>query len=776
MKNVIISTKTLLLAPILFVIIFLIRIGADYYDSQNKMYDFAQKQSQVLNAFMIVHRNYYQNLYLNGTLPLNEKSLLGLPAFSAFEISKQFSERNSFDMSIQTVSDRARNEKNRADESEKKAIDYFNADKTKKEYFVDEGEFYQFASPLFVEQKCLACHGKKEDAPEFISKRYDTAYDYQLGELRGIVSLKVPKSKISDYFFSSFLKELLFDAFIATLIILITFYFVKYFRNLAQNLEIDVQEKTKELVKNIAYLNSYKLAIDESSIVSKSDLSGKITYVNDNFCKISGYRREEVLGKSHNLLRHPDNKKETFDDMWKTIAAKKPWKGVLQNRGKENDYWVDIVILPILDEEQNIVEYIAVRHDITKIVEQKQKLKSIANTDALTGFANRYKLNNDIKESKNPAIAVINIDDFSQINDFYGHQVGDDIIRQFGQELQKRIDEKLCTIYHLQGDEYVVFNKNVQKELFLLKIASLVDEITKHPFVIYDEKIKLNVTAALSFEDKEKILITADMALKVARQEKKNILVYSEKISLNKQYEENIKWTKKLKKALEEDKIIPVFQPIINNSNGKWEKYEALVRLEEDEKLFSPFFFLDIAKKTKHYTQLTMVMIKKSFDKFKDKDVEFSINLTVEDILNSDIKVYIYGMLEEYKIGERVVFEIVESESILDFEEILEFIKNVKSHGVKIAIDDFGTGYSNFEYLLKLKADYIKIDASMIKNIDTDGDVKAVVSIIVDFAQRMGIKTVAEFVENESIFKTVKELGIDYSQGYYFSQPKVDIS
>lgn len=166
-------------------------------------------------------------------------------------------------------------------------------------------------------------------------------------------------------------------------------------------------------------------------------------------------------------------------------------------------------------------------------------------------------------------------------------------------------------------------------------------------------------------------------------------------------------------------------------------------------------------------------MLKKSFETFKDKTQEFSVNLTIADILNLSIKNYIFELLELYGIGERVVFEIVESESIENFAEIAAFIASVKSFGAKIAIDDFGTGYSNFEYLLRLKADYIKIDGSMIRNIDSDGDAQIVVSTIVDFAKKMGVKTIAEFVENESIYNKVKELGIDYSQGYYFSEPKL---
>ena len=168
-------------------------------------------------------------------------------------------------------------------------------------------------------------------------------------------------------------------------------------------------------------------------------------------------------------------------------------------------------------------------------------------------------------------------------------------------------------------------------------------------------------------------------------------------------------------------------------------------------------------------------MIKKSFEMFKDKDLEFSVNLTIDDIKNEHIKEYIFDMLERYNIGHKVVFEIVESESIEDFEEVAKFISTVKDYGCKIAIDDFGTGYSNFEYLLKLKADFIKIDGSMIKDIDTNQDAQLVVSTIVNFAKKLGIKTIAEFVENESILTKVNELGIDYSQGYYFSKPELSL-
>ncbi len=160
---------------------------------------------------------------------------------------------------------------------------------------------------------------------------------------------------------------------------------------------------------------------------------------------------------------------------------------------------------------------------------------------------------------------------------------------------------------------------------------------------------------------------------------------------------------------------------------------------------------------------------------FKDKDAEFSINLSINDILEPQISEYLIMMLKRYGIGSKIVFEIVESEYIEKFEDVMAFITKVKKYDCKIAIDDFGTGYSNFEYLIKLKADYLKIDGSLIKNIDKDKNAYLVVSTIVDFSKKLGMKTVAEFVESEDIFKIVKELGVDYSQGYYFQQPQKDI-
>ena len=514
----------------------------------------------------------------------------------------------------------------------------------------------------------------------------------------------------------------------------------------------------------------------------KNDENWPVCSVSENIKSLYGYSVDDFISSKlqYANLIHKDDIDRVFKEVTKASLSINDSFTHAPYRLKcaDDTYkWVQDVTVIIRDECNNISHYIGYLSDITKLKEFETKLDNIVNTDMLTGYGNRYKLNNDIQKSKNPAIAILDIDNFSQVNDFYGNKLGDEAIKQLGEIIFQNITDQNCELYHLQGDEFVLLHQDSDKDIFIEEIKKLLTSISNSSIILKEEEININLSTAISFSDKENILETADMALKKAKKEHKELVVYDKKDSLNKEYENNLLWIKKIKEAIDQDEIVAVFQPIIENKTGKISKYESLVRIKEDSgKLISPFFFLDIAKQTRHYTSITKIMIQKSFDMFKEKkSISFSINLSIDDILNEDINRYIIDMMQKYDVKDRVVFEIVEDESIEDFEVVSSFIKKVKSFGAKIAIDDFGTGYSNFEYLLKLDIDFIKIDGSMIKHIDTDEDAQIVVSIIIDFAKRKGIKTIAEYVENESILNKVKELGIDYSQGYFFSEPKLTL-
>lgn len=554
---------------------------------------------------------------------------------------------------------------------------------------------------------------------------------------------------------------------------------VEEIKMLAQefNNMLEAKERNESNLQNsLNDIYHYQKVLDDSSIVSKTDFHGVITYVNDNFLAISGYQEEELLGKTHSILYHPDTPRETIKDLWQTIKAKKTWKGILKNRKKDGTHYVvDATVEPILDIKGNIVEFISVRHDITEIYNKQQELERLAHTDILTTLNNRAKLIQDIQNSKAPSFAILDIDGFTNINDFYGHDMGDYILKTLGANLLTYVKEQ-AFVYRYTSDRFVILCDTMSHDTFLEFIERIVRKSDAFEYQFNDATVSIKLSVALSFEPKETIMQSADIILAELKKRNLTFLIYDKSLGIEAEIEQNMEWNKKLKIALKEDKIICYYQPILNNRTKKIEKYESLVRMiDNDGNIISPFKFLHIAKKSKQYLSITKKVIEHTFEKFKDEECEFSINLTMEDITSVEINALLDFKMSDKRYKGRVVYEVVESEGIEKIEPVYEFIKKAKESSCKIAIDDFGTGYSNFEYLIKLSPHYIKIDGSMIKNITSNKDTEEVVRTIIDFAQKRNLKTIAEFVSSQEIYEKVLELGIDYSQGYYIGEPKQEL-
>jgi len=539
------------------------------------------------------------------------------------------------------------------------------------------------------------------------------------------------------------------------------------------SLKNEINKKDKELLINLSLLNEYKKAVDESAIVTKTNTQGIITYVNDEFCRISGFTREEVLGKSHNIVRHPQNPNELFDNLWKTILDKKIWKGVIKNRSKTNKtYYVKSIIVPILDYKSNIKEFMAIRHDVTDLILQEKKIK-FQTTDLMTHLPNRQKLMEDLNEKKDLKLAIINIEKFKEINEYYGFDVGDRLLVELSLILKHHISKYKSQLYKLPGDEFAILvDKEITSQEFKKLILSTLQIIRKYDFEI--DKNKFNIRAISGASMQKNYFINAEMAIHHAKISDTELIFFDENIDIKDQLINNVKWKNKISNAIQTNQIVVFAQPIVCNKTQQVNKYECLVRmLESDGTIISPAQFLTISKRSRLYPAITKIVIQKSIQYFKDKDANFSINFTLEDILNQDIVDFLSEEIDKYDgLGNRMIIEIVENEGIENYEEVNNFIEKMKFLGCKIAIDDFGTGYSNFDYLMKLNVDFIKIDGSIIKNIDHDNNAKVVTELIVDFAQRLNIETVAEFVYKEEILNIVKNMGVNYSQGFYLGKPE----
>lgn len=447
-------------------------------------------------------------------------------------------------------------------------------------------------------------------------------------------------------------------------------------------------------------------------------------------------------------------------------------KVIMQNRHQEQ------MIVKVRGELlEHSGEYLIITQDVTAEERHEEELKNLYSIDHLTKLPNRLKLLQDLEEHDELALAILDVDSFKIINDFYGHIIGDFIISSVAKRIGQYISHESLCFYRLPSDSFAIVNKkHIEKEYFELIIISLIQIVSKSPFIYAqgeeeDVEIHINITAGIVF-GKESALAHADIALREAKNTHKDYIIYHHDMRQEIAYSKNMEWIRKIKTAIIHDKIIPYFQPIVENSSQKTMKYECLVRLiDEESNIITPFHFLDIAKQSKLYESISKIMIKKSFQAFTNTEYEFSINLSIEDIIEYNLFEYIKSMLAIYPLAERVCFEILETEKIENYQLIADFVTGVRELGCKVSIDDFGSGYSNFSHLLNIDFDYLKIDSSLIKDIHEDEHKQIIVKTIVTFAKELGIKTIGEYVESQEVYEYITQMGIDYSQGYYFSAP-----
>lgn len=521
----------------------------------------------------------------------------------------------------------------------------------------------------------------------------------------------------------------------------------------------------KEYKRNTLLLKQYEMITNKSSIISKTNPKGIITYANEKFCQISGYSLDELIGKPHNIIRHPEMPKSAFENLWHTIKVKKePWQGVVKNRAKNGDaYYVKTTIQPILNTQGEIEEYIALRHDITEIMSDKKQLFDY------------------LEANKFCVLILIQIEDYLTLEKFYDVSSVEKIESLFGQTLLYLMPNAwgFQKVYHLESGLYAFAIDRRHCQASEKEIYAVLEEFLENvkDFVVKVDTIEYDISAVCSFTyGVFHLFEDAKIGIENAIANRRPI-VYADGLSAA-EYNialKNIQTIQTIKAALDNQKIISYFQPIINNKTLKVDKYESLVRLmDEKGNLISPFYFLEVAKKGRYYSKITKVVLDNSFDALSKTDKDISVNLSAMDIESDDIKEHIFALIQSHKNdAHRIVFELLESENVKDFKAMQEFLQNIKNAGIKIAIDDFGTGYSNFERLLDYQPDILKIDGSLIRNILSNPYNRNIVETIVVFAQKQKMQTIAEFVENETIFLAVKEMGIDYSQGYAFGKPEL---
>lgn len=558
----------------------------------------------------------------------------------------------------------------------------------------------------------------------------------------------------------------------------------------------ELKAKEQELEKLTAVIEN------SENMIIITDTDSHIEYVNEAFICQTGFTKEDVIGQTPRMLSAGLEEDNVSKGMYEALEKGETWRGNFKNKDVNGKpFWVHASISPVRNFKGEITHYISVQENITAKMLAEEQIEVLSSFDEVTGTFNRKKflavfdnwLNYGTTNSQRGALLTVNIDDFKTINDTYGHMAGDNVLRYISDVIKKVLildDEKYSDIdsyesfiARFSADEFSVFLPKRDDKSALKVCEKLGEAIGAKGFG--EMPVQLRVSIGVSFfpghgVSSGDLLSKSNIAcMKVKDRGGNNVYVFNEKDRDFSKISHRVAWQDKIARAIENDTFVPWFQPIQNIATGEITHYEALVRLVEGDKVYAPGNFIDVAEQTGTIGSIDRIMMVKAMDFIKQVNsnnghgnAKVSINISGNDIGDSSFIGFIRKVVKEKEVDpSSLIFEITETAAVNDLAVAKGFIEDLKSMGISFALDDFGVGFTSFKYLQEMAIDYIKIDGSFIRNLDKNDSDKIFVKAIVDVAHALGVKTVAEYVENEPIIDIVRDLNVDYAQGYFVSKP-----
>lgn len=414
---------------------------------------------------------------------------------------------------------------------------------------------------------------------------------------------------------------------------------------------------------------------------------------------------------------------------------------------------------------------------LLKLEDKYQTTYHRMTTHPLTGLMNREKLTDCLDSKGYKSLILIDIDGFSLINETQSFEAGDALLKQLAAFLVENYSD-FTQIFHLEADLFALLYDESSFDEAESHINDIKNSISRNNFEIQGIETTITVTVGIAMHEEGNLIQKAELALKEARLYGHNhFQIYSSNLNIIKTIQSNSLWIKRVRDALLDDRIEPYFQPIINLTSQRIEKYELLVRLRYDDEIYTPAHFLDAA----FYSGQTFAIFKKMFiaacEKSLSSDFDFTVNLALDDLKQPDLLTFVESNIKKYQLPEgRVTLEVLEYQSLNHNMAIKQTLINLHKAGLLIAIDDFGAHCSNFSQLTGLPIDIIKIDGSFIKNLPHDNHCMVVTKAIACFAHELNIPVVAEYVHSQEVLEAVNQMGIKYAQGFYLGEPKAGLA
>ncbi|MBU9710245.1 bifunctional diguanylate cyclase/phosphodiesterase [Evansella tamaricis] len=540
-------------------------------------------------------------------------------------------------------------------------------------------------------------------------------------------------------------------------------------------------------ISEIDYLFDLSVALDKSSALVITDAEGRITYTNDKFCEISKYSKGELVGKTHGIIKSGYHPKEFYESMWNELLAGNIWEGDIKNRAKDGTYyWVQTTIVPILNESQKPVKYVAIRNDVTRHKETEEIVEDILYYDELTTLPNKKALLehlNQLSLSKTAfAILLLDLDDFKIINGTYGHGFGDETLKEVSDRLTG-IQLNQETVFRISSDEFIIIVEKVTNYKLFHTINRYLS-IFQKPFKIQRKELFIKSTIGVSafpehHTNIEKLLQYADIAMYSARKSDSPFMFYHEEMfsSISKRHIVEKSLIKSINN-MNSSGFHLYYQPQYNIQSEKIVGMEALIRWDHpDFGSFLPNDFIPIAEETGLIVPLGLWTLEKACHDMKKLQDRFgvnfpiSVNLSPQQLFQDDFVDTVKETLWKYTLEPTsLCLEITEGLLMENLTIAEHKIKQLKEFGVKVALDDFGSKYSSLNYLMNLPLDIVKIDKSFIQKL-TDSNVQKIVTTMLFLLDHLKLEVIVEGIETEDHLAFLLSNQCTTVQGFLFGRP-----
>ncbi len=555
-----------------------------------------------------------------------------------------------------------------------------------------------------------------------------------------------------------------------------------------------IQKANRKLESEIQFRKSaesllqiYKQIFDNATEgILITEAQGKILAVNEAFTTITGYDAHEAIGQNPNILKAEQHKDDFFRKMWQSLKGKGSWEGEIWDKKKDGTlYPAWLSINCIRDNHRKIVYYFAMFYEIGELKKREKQIAFMAYHDILTRLPNRafleHKLGKALTEARlhkgRMALFFIDLDNFKNINDVFGHHQGDDLLVQVSQRFTALLGGN-DTLSRIGSDEFVLMMENIENDSEIYLMANRIQAALKKPFVLEFKKIYVNTSIGIaSFPGDGKtpleMIRCADMAMHKAKREGKNRYILFTK-SMHDELYEKFRTENGIRYGLLNKEFVVFYQPKVNIASRRTASLEALIRWEHGGKMISPGQFIPIAEETTLIDDLCMFVLDTACAflitmQQQGVMVPVSVNISPRQFHNADFVDMVEDLLLRYAVKPQYLeFEITETTAMTQVEHTLTIMHRLREMGFLFSIDDFGTGYSSLGYLNKMPVNTLKIDKQFVDDLEANGDI---VATIIAISQQMQLNVVAEGVETEEQLLQLGSMGCHEAQGYYFSPP-----